>query len=335
MGTVFKRGQTYWIQYFNRGKRIRESAKTDKKTVADRFLKQREGRIAEGRRPGVDFDRVTYNDLALAYIAELEADEDKDSKRAKDVHRLHLMPYFGDMTANEINPPYIRQYRQVRGRAGASKGTINRELALLKAMYNLGADDEVIERVPKIPMYELHNTRENFFEHDEFLALREALPEHIKGLVTFAYKTGCRRGEIVNLEWSHIDMKEGKITLPARNTKTKEARVFFADSDVREVLSKQFVNRRTDCPYVFQKSGKQVGEFRKSWKTACDVAGVPGARFHDFRRTAIRNMIRAGIDRTVAKKISGHKTDSVFERYNITSEQDLREAALKLSGNCG
>ncbi len=252
-----------------------------------------------------------------------------------DIHRLHLKPYFGGMAANTINPPYIRQYRQMRADEGASKGTINRELALLKAMYNLGADDEVIERVPKIPMYELHNTREEFFEHYQFLALRDAVPEYLKGLVTFAYKTGCRRGEIVNLQWSQVDMKDGKITLQAKNTKTKEARVFYADSDVREVLSKQFVNRRTDCPYVFHRNGGKIIEFRKSWGTACKAAGVPGAHFHDFRRTAIRNMIRVGIDRTVAKKISGHKTDSVFERYNITSEADLKDAALKLSRDCG
>ena len=70
-------------------------------------------------------------------------------------------------------------------------------------------------------------------------------------------------------------------------------------------------------------------EFSKTWKAACDAAGKPEALFHDFRRTAVRNMMRAGVDRRVAMLISGHKTESIFERYNITDERDLEDAVRK------
>ena len=80
---------------------------------------------------------------------------------------------------------------------------------------------------------------------------------------------------------------------------------------------------------VFHRRGKPIGDTRKAWATACKAAGVPDKLFHDLRRSAVRNMDRAGVRQTVAMKISGHKTDAVYRRYNITSDDDLREAVLK------
>ena len=183
-------------------------------------------------------------------------------------------------------------------------------------------------------MLKENNVRKGFFEHGDFLALREALPEYMKGFVTFAYKTGWRASEIESLTWAQVDLDNGIVRLEAGETKNDDARTVYLDEELQEIFQGQFdarKDRKKVLPWVFTNEAGDgpVKDFRKSWVGACKNANIGKRLFHDFRRTAVRNMVRAGIPERVAMMVSGHKTRSVFDRYNIVSDTDLRLAAQK------
>jgi integrase len=206
----------------------------------------------------------------------------------------------------------------------------------LKRILNLGARQTPpkVDRVPYIPMLKENNVRKGFFEHGDFLALRKALPDYLKGFVTFAYKTGWRASEIEGLTWAQVDLANGIVRLEAGETKNDAGRTVYLDKELLGIFQQQEKARKkrtTITPYVFtnEAGNGPVKDFRKSWVSACKNAKIGKKLFHDFRRSAVRNMVRAGIPERVAMMVSGHKTRSVFDRYNIVSDTDLRLASQK------
>jgi len=202
MGAIYLRGHTYWLKYYRNGKPYRESANTKKESEAKRLLKRREGEIAQGKIPGVVFDKVRFDELTDDFLRDYRINEKKSLVRAERSVN-HLQQMFSGMRVTEINTPRIEAYKETRIGAGAENGTINRELAALKRIFNLAARQTPpkVDHVPYIPMLTESNVRQGFFEHAEFLAFREALPVYLKGFVTFAYKTGWRVSEIASLTW--------------------------------------------------------------------------------------------------------------------------------------
>jgi integrase len=234
----------------------------------------------------------------------------------------------------------VRAYIIARQEGGASAGEINRELTALKRMFTLSVQAGKLLYRPHIPMLKERNVRTGFFELEAFLAVCAKLPAPLQPVVTFAYLTGWRiADEVLPLEWRRVDLQAGEVRLDRGTTKNDEGRVFPITDDLREVLIEQRQERErlqrekgVLCPYVFHREGKPIKRFEKAWKAACVAAGCPGRIPHDLRRTAARNMVRAGVPERVAMELTGHKTRSVFERYNIVSMGDFQVAATRLSG---
>jgi len=335
MGSVYLRGNVYWIKYYRNGKCFRESSDSTKKMVAKKLLSRREGEIAQGKLPGVQFEKVLFEDLAEAFLRDYRLNQKKSLVKAERSVN-HLMKIFERVSVPQITTPRINKFIECRLDEGASNATVNRELSALKRMLNLGAQQTppIVDRVPHISMLEENNVRTGFFEHDEFLAVRSCLPEYLKGFVTFGYKSGWRVSEITGLKWSNVDLENRVVCLDIGMTKNKEGRTIYLDDELMGIFNIQRQLQKGGnkiFPNVFpNRAGTgPIKDFRKAWKTACKAAGVPGRIFHDLRRTAVRNMVRSGIPEQVAMTISGHKTRAVFERYNIVSEGDLMAAARK------
>jgi integrase len=259
----------------------------------------------------------------------------------------HLRPYFGTMKVDRLTTTDIEKFIAQRQKEGAKNGTINHGLSLLRRAYNLGRRCTP-PKVSHVPFFELldtsQNVRKGFFEHDQYLSLRAALPEEIRPLLTFAYYTGVRKGEALSLQWHQVDLGERMVRLNPGETKNKEGRILPLAPELWEVLKMQkqiWDERWPECPWVFFRYGQPIRSFRGAWNKACQDAGLwdgdpenerPTRIFHDLRRSGVRNLIRAGVPERVAMMISGHKTRSILDRYNIVSESDIKDAA-RLLGN--
>jgi integrase len=320
--------KVWWIKYSDHGKPIAESSGYTSRADAKRLLKNREGEIASGKRPGVFFDKVSLNSLLDDFLTDFRVNGKKSMDRAeRSVGKLK--EFFGNRRAPEITTDLIRRYIEKRQKDEAAAATINLELAAMKRSFNLGNQNTPpkVARVPYIPMLKLDNVRKGFFEHEGFLKLREVLPIHLKAPVTFAYFTGWRKEEVFGLTWDRVDLKERVVRLDPGTTKNNEGRTIYLTPEILDTI--KAINRRLGCPYVFNRNGRRITDFRKAWAAACKAVGLDGMLFHDLRRSGVRNMVRAGIPERVAMLLSGHKTRSVFDRYNIVSGDDLKQAALK------
>jgi len=349
MGMLYRRKKTnpetgkleevgpWWMKFYDQGKPIYRSTEQYEKRDANKVLQKAEGKVAEGQRESPKIHQTRFEDLEKEIKLDYELKGRKTWIRRLQ-HLAHLRKVFGQMKVKSIITDRLQQYISKRMAEKASNATINRELDCLKRMLKLGASSTPpkVGRVPFFPKLKEDNVREGFFEHDEFLALRGVCPDHLKIAVSIAYYTGMRQGEIISengLRWDQVNLIEGTIRLRSKQTKTSTPRVIYMTGDFLMVLLKAKELRDRDCPYcpfVCQREGKPFKEIKNAWEKACKHIGLEGKTFHDLRRTGVRNLIRAGVSETVAMKISGHKTRSVFDRYNITSEEDLKEAATRL-----
>jgi len=186
-------------------------------------------------------------------------------------------------------------------------------------------------QVPTLSRLPERNVRRVFFAHDEFEAVAKHLPKYLQDAARFAYLTGWRKGDVRSLKWADVDTQVMTITL--LTSKNGEGRALALPDELVAIVKRREQERLMTTPagdvrvveYVFHRDGRLLGDFRKAWHAACVKAGLSHLEkdaegnmvekhdrvWHDFRRSGVRNLRRAGVDETVAVKITGHKTASV------------------------
>lgn len=338
----------YWGPVDGRIVEIRESAGTDDERKARQFLKERirevgNHRVGAARFQGPRQERVTVKDLLEAL------DQDYVQRGVKGLReaRNHMKPvreFFGLRRALEVTPNLVREYiaerknsvRFVAGKriVGVANATINRETEVLGRAFRLAVAEGTLALAPATPSLPENNARRGFFDRSEVESLVPHLRQPLSDMAQFAYATGWRLGEIRGLRWEHVDRRAREVRLP--DSKNGEGRVLPLDETLG-ILVERCWNRRefkkqngatSISEFVFHFRGRPTPEttLRRWWVEALAKAGLPGKLFHDFRRSAVRDMIRAGVAQAVAMSVSGHKTESMFRRYNITTTADKLEA---------
>lgn len=339
MGELRQRGNVWWVRYYRNGRRLEESSGSKKKGDAERLLKQREGAVANGVAITPQVGRLRFDEAVADVVTDYRINGKRSLAHVERRVKLHLEPYFGGRRMVAISTPDVRVFVAQRQAAGASNAEINRELSIVKRAFTLAVQAGNLLARPHIPMLHEDNVRQGFFERHEFEAVRAQLPEALRAVVTFAYLTGWRvPSEVLPLKWSQVDRDHGIIRLNPGQTKNSEGRVlpYGELPELVAVVEAQWVEREYGgavAVHVFHRpGGGEIRDFRTVWQSACAAAGVPGRIPHDFRRTAVRNLVRRGVSERTAMQITGHKTRSVFDRYDIVNEADLRTAVGKLAG---
>jgi integrase len=327
---------TWTMKLWVGGKRLKRSAGTASRAVANKKLEQWKAAVRQGVYVP-DADQTRFDDLAALLLDEYRANGRKSLDRVEDAVD-HLRAFFTGCRAQAISTERILAYIRHRQEQEAANATINRELAALKRVFRLGEKAGRVVRRPYIDMLQEHNARTGFFERQELDAVLAHLPADLTAMFEVANITGWRvKSEILTRQWAHVDFRSGWLRLEPGETKNNEGRQFPLTPDLRAALERQRARTLMDekvtgtiIAWMFHRSGKPIKSFRRAWVTACRKAGIPDRIPHDFRRTAVRNLERAGVPRSTAMKMVGHRTESIYRRYAIVDEAMLKEGAVKL-----
>ena len=327
--------EVWWCQYYVHGLRVRKSTGETSKDKARTFLRDEIAAVAAGRK-SPRMERVTVKQIVEDKLLDKKNKADKDLADDQRRWDLHLSPFFGTYRAMEVTTDAIRRYIAYRKKSedNPENGTINRELSLLRSAFNLGlkSSPPKVAVCPYFPMLEEAAPRSGFLTDKQYSQLAYKCSAEGLWLRTgFELSTtySWRRGEVFNLQVLQFDPKHRTIDLDPGSTKNDEGRLVILTDTCYELV-KMSCESKKPTDLIITRDGKKVGDFRKLWATLCkDVK--PGLLFHDLRRTGARNMRRLGIPESVAMKIGGWKTRSVFERYNIIDERDLRDASVLLN----
>lgn len=333
---LFKRGSIWWMRFNFQGKQIRRSTDVEDKRLAERIYHKVLGQIAEGKW----FERVSGEDRTVKELLSRYLMEHSAPNKAPGTHRRdksladHILQSFASHALTTVRPALLSDYKVRRRSEGAAPKTINDELKLLSHAYKLAIIEwEWVTENPvvRVSRERVRNLIERWLTLDEERRLLEASPLWLREIILFALHTGLRQGEILNLQWSHIDLfrktlmileqkNGGKDTLPVNDTAVG---ILIARAKIQKAQS----------GYVFS---SEVGGRRdarnllRAFYVALNGAAISKFRFHDLRHSWATRLVQAGVDIYTVQKLGRWKTVSMVMRYAHHYPESLRSGVQTL-----
>lgn len=332
----FNDGKWYVDFTFNK-KRIRKFGGYTKEQAMNTLTKLRMEKLNEKlgfkkpeRKPDIPFE------LFSEEFMELYSRQNKKSWKRDEASLKHLNPFFKEKTLQEIKPELVANYKLKRKaditprKTPVEVATINREISLLKTMFNWAEkygkiDRNPIAKVEKFPEREDEKRKKwKILENDEdAIRLIDSAIPHLKPILIIALNTGMRKGEILSLKWKNIDFKEGLIFI--EDSKAGKSRKVPMNYNVFEALKEY--PRNSEFVFYNSETNSHIKDVKRSFKTACNKASIKDMRFHDLRHTAASKMVnQAGVDLVTASKILGHSSIQMTVRYVHSTTKVMRQA---------
>jgi len=281
-----------------------------------------------------------FNEFAVQYLENYVKVNNLAWKRVESCLK-NLCEFMGDCYLQDICPLVIEKYKLKRLNEGIKPATVNRELSVLKRAFNIAIDWKVADENPvrNVRFLRQPEPRERILAEDEEERLLKASSEHLKPVILTALRTGMRKGEVANLTWSQVDMKNKEIEVV--RTKSGKKRIIPISEDLFKEL-KMLRNKNGNSEFVFQYADPKTGEkrhlkyFRRAFENACRRANIKELTFHDLRHTFASRLVRSGVDLITVKDLLGHYSVKTTERYTHSNQEQKRKAVELLNtGNNG
>ncbi len=335
-----RKNSPYWWASFTdaSGKRVRCSTGTTNRREAQTLEGKWRGEVFQKDAWDIEPDH-TFEELMLSYLrasAPEKRSNETDRKRTK-----QLKGYFSGTVMNALRPVDIRGYIDLRRQAGVANSTLNRELSLLSAAIRYG-QSELEWDIPnpvegrKLSEPEGRTRWISRAEADRLIATarQSTKAPYLADYIVLSLHTGCRKQELLGLEWDRVDLREGLISLEACHTKTAKRRSVPLNHYAREAIINRARFRAEHCPdskWVFASSrGERIGDVKKSFATACKRTGISDFRMHDMRHTCAAWLVSSGVSLIEVRDLLGHSTIKMTERYAHLAPENLRKAVTSL-----
>ncbi|MEE9271593.1 MAG: tyrosine-type recombinase/integrase [Candidatus Krumholzibacteria bacterium] len=319
-----KGGPRYGISYKLGGQRVRETIGPTL-AIARKALNIRKAEIAQGRLGLLPKKQAPlFSEFTEQYLEHAKANK---KSWQTDVYLIRkLSPSFGKKRLSEITSWNVEQHK-ARRKEEVSPATVNRELSLLRRMFNLAIQWGLADKNPTAGVRKFREDERplRILSAEEEAQLLEQLPQHLRDITEFAINTGMRRGEILSLRWDQVDMREKMLAV--ERGKTGTVSYVPANKKVVAVLRRR---QAIDSDYVFTWNGESIERFDKTWQKALKAAGIPKVRFHDLRHAFATRLLRAGEDITTVRELLGHSSINMTLRYTHTSPERKRAAVERL-----
>ncbi|MEJ2406555.1 MAG: site-specific integrase [Candidatus Thiodiazotropha sp.] len=336
-----KDSSVWWASYVSPdGKRVRRSTGTTDRKEAEAL--ERKWKLEAYRAQQWDEQpERSFDELMLAYLkatGEEKRSADKDRQRTRKLRQM-----FGGRLMNPLKAVDVRDYITLRKRQGVSASTINRELALLSAAINY-ANREWDWGLPNITRgrkLREPEGRVRWISYEDGQSLIEAAAltksrTHLPDFIRLALHTGCRKGELLGLEWRRVDLRERLIYLEAEHTKAERRRSVPLNDEAYVAIINRARFRSQHCPdspWVFcNRKGERIKDVKRGFERACRLAEIEDFRIHDLRHTCAAWLVSAGAALAEVRDLLGHSTVTMTEKYAHLAPENIRGAVTLLDG---